>query len=289
MATGAAEHIDATTADVFIKEVWSKRAIVAREQEVVLPELVNRQFEDELSMGDTIHVPSRGHLSVQTKNTSSNAATIFETITETNTDIVVQTWEYQGIALETYTKKQSNRDLLAFYAPEQGYALALSVDDNLAGLIDDFTQTVGTLAQGMTYAGEILRARQYLDDANAPADGRYWYISPAEEANWMNMDQFVNRDYDVIHGDVGKKGLNKAYIGRVLGDPVYKSTNVEGSNAAGHDNGYFHREAIALVMQLNATTHMQFDINYLANKVVVEQIYGSKEMRDDHGVWAKGI
>lgn len=289
MATGAQEHIDAVTADVFIKEVWSKRAIVAREQELVFAELVNRQFDDELSVGDTIHVPTRSHLSVQTKHISNNAATIFETITETNTDIVVQTWEYQAIALETYTKKQSNRDLLAFYAPEQGYALALSIDDVLAGLVDDFTQTVGTLAQPMTYATEILGARQKLDDANAPNEGRAWVLSPAEEANWMNMDQFVNRDYEVLHGEVGKKGLNRAYIGRVLGDPVYKSTNVEGSNAAGHDNAYFHKEALALVVQLHATTHMQFDINYLANKVVVEQIHGSKEMRDDHGVFAKGL
>lgn len=289
MATGATEHIDATTADVFIKEVWSKRAIVAREQELVFAENVNRKFEDELAVGDTIHVPSRGHLSVQSKNTSANAATVFETVTETNTDIVVQTWQYSAIALETYTKKQSNRDLLAFYAPEQGYALALAIDDVLAGLVDDFTQTVGTLAVGMTYATEILGARQYLDDANAPADGRAWIISPAEEANWMNMDQFVNRDYQVLFGDAGKKGLNRAYIGRVLGDPVFKSTNVEGSNAAGHDNAYFHMEAIALVVQLSATTHMQFDINYLANKVVVEHIHGSKEMRDDHGVFAKGL
>lgn len=289
MATGTAEHIDATTADVFIKEVWSKRAIVAREQQLVFAEKVNRVFEDELSMGDTIHVPSRGHLSVQSKNTSNNQATIFETITETNTDIVVQTWEYSAIALETYTRKQSNRDLLAFYAPEQGYALGLSLDDNLAGLVDDFTQTVGTLAQGMTYAQEILRARQYLDDANAPGEDRCWIISPAEEANWMNMDQLINRDYSQLHGAVGKKALNMAYIGNVLGDPVYKSTNVEGSNAAGHDNGYFQKEAIACVVQLKATTHMQFDINYLANKVVVEHIYGSKEMRDDHGVWAKGL
>jgi hypothetical protein len=287
MATGTAEHIDATTADVFIKEVWSKRAIVAREQQLVMAERVNRQFEDELAVGDTIHVPSRGHLAVVTKNTSANAATIFETITETNTDIVVQTWQYSAIALETFAKKQSNRDLLAFYAPEQGYALGLAIDDVLAGLIDDFSQVVGTLGVPNTY-DEILEARQLLDDANAPADDRTWIFAPIGEANLLKMDSFIHRDYEGVHGGLGKKGLNRAYMGTILGDPVYKSTNVEGSNAAGHDNAYFHRDAIGLVVQLKATTHMQFDINYLANKVVVEQIHGSKEMRDDHGVFLRG-
>ena len=65
---------------MFIKEVWSKRAIVAREQELVFAENVNRQFEDELAVGDTIHVPSRGHLAVVSKNIAANAATSFETI-----------------------------------------------------------------------------------------------------------------------------------------------------------------------------------------------------------------
>lgn len=81
MATGATEHIDATTADVFLPEVWSQEAIVARESSLLFAEKVNRKFEsDVMSFGDLIHVPSVSNLSTQSKNLSSNAATVYETI-----------------------------------------------------------------------------------------------------------------------------------------------------------------------------------------------------------------
>ena len=85
----------------------------------------------------------------------------------------------------------------------------------------------------------------------------------------------------------GDKG-DKAWIGHWMSYPVYKTVNVEGSNAAGHDNAMFHRTALALVRQMSPKTFTMFDIDYLARKVATEQVYGSKEMRDDHGVWLKG-
>ena len=30
------------------------------------------------------------------------------------------------------------------------------------------------------------------------------------------------------------------------------------------------------------------DIDYLCDKVAIQQLHGSREMRDDHGVWLKG-
>lgn len=286
MATGVAEHIDATTADVFIKEVWSQAALVATEDELVFAMLSNRQFESDAAHGDTIHVPSLGNLSVQTKNRSDNAATIFETITESNTDITIATWIYSAIALETATKKQVNRDLLKAYAPKQGFAIGQKIDDDLAALVDDFTQTVGALITENTY-DEVLRARQYLNDANAPRKDRSLVISPAAETGFMKLQEFIHSDFSKLQGEIND-GVRNAYVGTWMRLPVYVSTNVEGSNAAGHDNAMFQKQAIALVQQMTPTTHIDFDINYMADKVVVESLYGVKEMRDDHGVWIKG-
>lgn len=287
MATGTQEHIDATTADIFLEETWSKTAIVARNQSTVHAELVNRVYENDAKIGDLVHIPARSHLTVQSKSRTANAATIFETVTETNTDITIGTWEYQGVAIETATEKQVNRDLLEFYAPEQGYALGLSVDDVLAGLVDDFTQIVGTLAVELTYE-DLLRADQYENDANAPLDGRVITVSPAQRAGFLKMDQFIHNDYSKLNEGISKAGKN-AYLGTWMGTyGVYMSTNVEGTNSAGHDNGMFQKDALALVMQMKATTHKQFDINYLTTKVVVEHLFGTGELRDDHGVWMKG-
>ena len=285
MATGATEFIDNTTADVFIPEIWSPLAIVAREQQLVFAKLVDRRFEDGLSAGDTIHVPGVSDMAARTKST--NTAITYETVTESNTDITIGTHKYAAIAVESITKVQNNRDQLQLYAGKLGYALGLDVDDTLAGLPDNFSQTVGTLAAENTYH-DYLRAIQYLDDANAPAESRYFVISPAAEVGLMKQDIYTNNDYTMLHGEGRNTALEFAYVSSFLNIPVYKTTNVEGSNSAGHDNTLFQKETIALVMQMAPQMHSMFDIDYFADKVAIEQLYGTQEMRDDHGVWIKG-
>ena len=287
MATGATEFVDNTTADVFIPEVWANEAIVAREQRLVFANLVNRGYEKDLRFGDTAHVRSVGNLSARSKATSSNAAITYETITETNTDITVNTWEYSAMAVEDIIKVQADKDMFRLYAGKMGYALDLSIDDVLAGLVDDFSQAVGTLAINLTYQN-FLDSRQYLDDANAPEEDRHIVVSPAQEAGMLTLEHFINRDYtDATKAVPGGKG-EKGWIGSWMGIPVYKSTNVEGSNAAGHDNTLFHRSALALVVQMKPQAHHMYDIDYFVDKVAIEHLHGSRELRDDHGVFMRG-
>ena len=287
MATGATEFIDNTTADVFIPEIWSSLAIVAREAQLVFAKLVDRKFEDGLTKGDKLNIPNISDLAARAK--SINAAITYETVTETNTTITVDQHYYAAIAVESITKVQSDRDMLAAYAGKLGYALGLNVDDALASQVEaDWSgQTVGTLAAENTYH-DYLRAIQYLDDANAPADSRYFVISPASEVGLLKMDTYINNDYTNIHGTGRESALDKAYISSFLGVPVYKSTNVDGTNSAGHDNTLFQKEAQALIMQMTPDMHTMYDIDFFADKVAIEQLYGEQVMRSDHGVWIKG-
>jgi len=285
MATGTTEFIDNTTADVFIPELWSQEAIVQRENTLIFAPLVDRRFESGLSFGDLIHVPSVGNLAVRTK--SANTAITYETITETQTDITIATHEYVAIAIEDITKIQANRDQMQLYAGKLGYALALAVDDVLAGLMDNFSQIVGSLGVNLV-DDDLLRAQQYLDDADAPMDSRYMVVSPAEASGMLKLDRFVHNDYQVLHGDLQTTDAARAYITSFLGMAIYKSVNVEGTNAAGHDNAMFHKNAIALVMQQSVKAYHHFDIDFIVDKVAMTQLYGTQEMRDDHGVFMRG-
>jgi hypothetical protein len=287
MATGAEEFIDNTTAVSFIPEIWSPLAIVAREAQLVFAKLIDRKFEDGLAIGDKLNIPNISDLAARQK--TANAAITYETVTESNTTITVDQWYYAAIAVESITKVQSDRDMLSAYAGKLGYALGLNVDDALASQVEaDWSgQTVGTLAAENTYH-DYLRAIQYLDDANAPPDSRYFVISPASEVGLLKMDTYINNDYTNIHGTGRESALDKAYISSFLGVPVYKSTNVDGTNSAGHDNTFFQKEAQALIMQMTPAMHTMYDIDYFADKVAIEQLYGEQVMRSDHGVWIKG-
>ena len=285
-ASGATEFFDVTVSDQLIPEIWSKYIIRAREQKLVFARTCTRKYEEDLSFGDTIHVPQVTHLAARTKDLSANTAVLFEVDTQTSVNIVINTWGYAALAVETATAKQSYKDIIELYAPEMGYALALEVDDSLAALPSSFTTNViGTLGALPSYE-QFLEARRKLNDANVPRKGRVGIFSPAAEEGFMQLDQFVRMDYSKLQG--GKDDDDDmGYIGHWLGVPIYVSTNVQGDNTAGHDNTMMHSEAITVCMQMEPTTHRWLDINYLANKVVSEQLYGVKEMRDDHGAYFK--
>ena len=70
--------------------------------------------------------------------------------------------------------------------------------------------------------------------------------------------------------------------------PIFVSTNVEGTNAAGHDNCMMHKSAVGHVSQIEPSVKSFWDINYFAAKFAALTTYGSIEVRDDHGVWMKG-
>src|SRR3989304_8252443 len=127
MATGTTEFIDNTTADNSIPELWSKELVVARPDRLVFEKIVDAHYQEAMAFGDTIHVGSRGHLTVRTK--SANTAITYETETPTNTDILINVYEYAAIAVEKITHIQSMLDLISNYAPEMAYALDKAVDD----------------------------------------------------------------------------------------------------------------------------------------------------------------
>ena len=240
-----------------------------------------------MRFGDTIHVGNISNLGAA-RSKSANSAITYETVTETNTDITIATHEYQAMAIEDVAAVQANRDSLQDYAGKMGYSLALAVDDVLAGLVDNLSSStaVGTLAVENT-DDELLSARQALLDADVPLNDVCWIFSPAAETGLLKMDRFVHADYGAVHGSPGS-AVDEAYTGSYYRIPALVSSNVEGTNAAGHDNVLLHRQTLALVMQMKPKMRAQYDIDYLTDKVAVQQLYGTKEMREDHGVWVKG-
>jgi hypothetical protein len=284
VASGATEFIDATTAAVYIPALWSKYVIRAREQRLCYAKLFTRKYESDAPYGATINVPGVSHLTARTKNMSANTAVLFETNTESTTAITIGTWGYAAMATETATAKQSYKDQMELYAPELGYALALQADDDIAALVDDLsTNTVGVMGQFPTYE-QFVKARRQLNDANVPRKGRFGIFSPGAEEGFVQIDHFMSNDFSKIQGSVDDDD-DMGYIGSWFRIPIYVSTNVEGDNTVGHDNVMANTEAMTIVMQMEPTTHKWLDINYLADKVVVEQLYGVKTMRDDHAVW----
>ena len=232
-----------------------------------------------------------------------NTAITYTTVTETQAGgggvganhngitVDVTTHNYMAIAIESIAKLQTDRDLMSKYSGKMGYSLAVAFDNALSALMDNFSQspTAAALLTALTYSS-LTRAIQYLDDADAPGMDRAMVVSPAESIALMSHKEFVNNDYSKLQDKFSAHpGMEKAYQMSWWGIPFYRSTNVEGTNAAGHDNGMFHRDALVAIMQMSPTPRHHYDIDFFADKVALEQVYGVTEQWDNHGVYLPGL
>jgi len=278
LATGSTEFIDLTTADAFLEEAWSTKCTIAREAKLYFTLNVNRGFESELLRGQILRVQNISDLSARTK--SANTAITFETVTETESTITINNYVYAAYALEDVIKPMVNVSKIETYVGKVGYALGKNEDSSLAALIDDgtITQTVGTLATDLTY-DNLVRGDQYLNDANAPEEGRVIITSPASKAGFLKLDQFINKDYQDIRNGI---------LGSWMNYPIFVTTNTDGSNAAGHDSVMMQREAIAHISQIKPIVKTFWDIDYFCGKVASLTTYGSTILRADHAVWMQG-
>ena len=280
MATGTTEFIDLTTVDVFLMEVWSQAVSRARSRKLVFGDHVDRSPEAELKPGQIYRKQRVSHLAARSK--TANSAISYETVTESEDTLTINNYYYAAFAIEDVITPMVKVSQLSAYMPELGYALAKQEDDDLAALIDDgtITQSVGTLATGLTYDNYV-RADQYLQDAEAPESDRCIIISHAEKANAMKMEQFINKDYD----------LGNPLKGNLLGYPVYITGNTNGTNAAGHDNVMLHKDVIFFAQQISPNVKTMYDLDYLCGKVAALETYGLaiNSAYVDHAVWLKGL
>ena len=190
--------------------------------------------------------------------------------------------------MDDVAKVQSKYDLMGEYTKKAGYAIAKAVDSSIAGLYSGLSQYVGDGSTDITDAN-IIRAIQYLDEADAPESDRYFVINPAAKADLMALDKFVLRtgpgwssdNSPILHG-----AKENGFWGDIYGVKVFVSTNLvtsAGTPTVVH-NLLFQKEAFGLAIQQNPRTQSQYKLEYLSNLVVCDVLYGVAELRDTFAV-----
>jgi hypothetical protein len=282
MAVGATEFVDKTIADgVFSPDIWSRQVLRATESNLVFAKAVNRQFEDDASVGKAVKVASIGNVAARAK--TENTAITYETVAETATTITLNIWSYAAVGIEDIVKVQSIVDVQNEYQMKMGYAIARDIDGKLAADVSGFTQTVGTLGTPLADV-DVVRGNQYLDDADAPENDRFLIMSPAEKANKITLDRWSNALY------IGNpKPAVSGSIGDMYGLNISVTTNLVKPAGGQANNFIFQREALALIVQRSPKMHLFYDIDFFTWKLASEVIYGHQMMRPTFGVWAKGV
>ena len=288
MATGL---ITVTRADAFIPEVWSKEAQIAVERNLVAVKLINSQFENEVTEGDTLRIAQVSNLTARSKTAGTDVT--FETFTESQITVTIATHSYAAFSLEDIVAVQANQDLRARYTDRIGYTLAQDMDATVLGLYSGLSQSVGVQGTDVTDAN-FRRAVQYLDDADAPAGERSALLVPAQMNAILALSRFTEAQIVGYNADnspivtgflMGGEAAGptvKGLWGRAYGVNVYMTTNIRttGTSPLSYHNLLFHKDAFVIVRQMDVRVQAQYRIAGLTTEVVGDVLYGSAEYRD---------
>lgn len=282
MASG---NITVTTAANFIPEIWSSEVKRAVESNLTMARLVLRTFEGDIKQkGDTVHIVDISNLSVGDK--SASTIVTYETITEDKTSLTINKHKYAAFKIEDIVAVQSNTNLVTEYSNKIGYALAKQIDTDLLALYANLSQSVGADSTDITQ-DNFLAAIKYLDMADAPETDRYAVFTAGQKAAFLNVDEFVRYDVTGVGGSAANPAI-RGRFGELYGIQVFFTTNVSTTGSpAGDHNLMFHKEAFALALQKDIRIQSQYDVDYLAEKVVGDVLYGVTEYRDTFGVVIK--
>lgn len=284
MALGT-NQMTVTTGSVFRPNVWSKELLIARENNLVLANLVHRYDRDIQGRGQTVEIPNVSNITANAK--VANTQVTLNAPTETKQTITINNHYESSFLVEDPLDEQAAYDIASAYSEKAGYALAAKVDNTIANdMTTGFTNTVGAFGTPLSDA-TILSAIQTLDNAAVPMDNRVFVVTGQGKAELLNIDKYVR--YDAIGVGGQQNAIKNGQIGSIYGLDVYMSQNIVRVVGSPNQNNHlmFHKDAYGLAMQKDIHVENQRKAEYLGDLYVASALWGGKVVRVDHGVLVK--
>jgi hypothetical protein len=286
MALGTAPQT-VTTQATWIPEVWGEELRAFREINLVAAQVVKR-YPFEGSVGDTLHIPDLGRLTVITVSEGGDDANSANTETEF-TGVITR---HRGVRFQVPDRVgiQSKYDLRAAYTASAGKSLAEDLDAHILALESGFqggSRRQGTgvayVSPGADFTDEGVRiVLEILDVANVPFDDRFLIAHPRQKNILLGINRFV--EYQSI--GQGNMPIRTGLLGEIYGVPVYFTTNTATiTSTTTHDaNLVGQRDCILLAMQMDVRVQMDYILQNWSWLVATDYLGQAFEFRDNHAV-----
>ncbi len=226
--------------DAFVPELWAYEGLMQLEEQMVVANLVHRDFENEVaSYGDTVNTRKPGEFKIRRKN-DQTATLDKQDASATNVAVKLNQWFYNSFVIKDGEQSKSFQDLLQVYLVPSMRTIARSIDRALLGHIHKFLSMgtpagrVGRLENlpAATSHEVVLEAREKLNSNNAPLDdARSLILSSMSETALLKNDMFIKANE---RGD-GGTALEDAHLGRILGFNTFLAQNVNYVNGMNAD------------------------------------------------------
>mgnify|MGYP003146490950 CR=1 FL=1 len=221
----------ANTFTVDFPEIWAREQQRVFYKTNVAMKIADISFKSQLSRGDTLNRPYRSSNEVQTY-TRGTAITIDDK-TDTQEQLSINREFATGFYIDDFDKIQSNYNLIANYAKDDGVYLSNQVDADVLGEVFNATSTVddgdigGTSSNGILLTtsnilATVSAAKKKLMKQNIPGNNFYGVISPEFEEILIQY----GAGRDTVMGD---KLNDNGFITNFYGFKLYRSNQTAGS------------------------------------------------------------
>jgi hypothetical protein len=222
----------------FIPELWANEGLAILQENMVIANLVHRDFENEIrQFGDVVNTRRPGTFQIRRK--ADGIALSNQDAQATNVQVPLNQWFYNSFTILDGEASQSFQDLVDIYLRPGMITIARSVDRAVLGQVHQFLN--GGVNGVPSYVGNpyarvgrlgnlnaanskdyVLEARQQLNVNKAPLEGRNLVLAPVSETALLKNELFVAAQQ---RGDFGT-ALESATLGRILGFDTYMDQNV---------------------------------------------------------------
>jgi hypothetical protein len=269
----------------FIPEIWSKKLLKIFDKTAVMANLVNRDFEGDITAsGDVVHVRTFGDVTV---NDYTRDMTIsFQSLTDPMVDLTIDQQKYFAFKVDDLDNAQANIDILEGYAGRAAIAIRDVVDSRLMGhYVDvDAGNVIGTNGAPITLTKDniysyITQLGEKLDNCNVQHEGRNLVITPKFKTMLLQSTEFTRAT------SLGDNVIQNGYIGNVAGFAVHVSTNNPAVSGVVNLLA-FTRDYISFASAVSKVETVR-PYNMFADAVKGLYLYGSKVMLPKAGAVLK--
>lgn len=213
--------------DAFIPERWAMEGLEILQENMVMANLVHRDFENEIrDYGDVVNTRRPGEFKIRRKTDKTTLQQ--QDAKSTNVRVPLDQWFYDSFVIKDGERSKSFKDLVQVYLLPSMQVIARGVDRAVLGRIHAFLGTplsrVGRLTKidGTNSKDFLLEAGQRLSENKAPEDLRRIVMAPSMQAALLKNDLFIRANE---RGD-GGAALANGRLGSILGFDTYPAQNV---------------------------------------------------------------
>ncbi len=215
--------------DAFVPEHWAMEGLMQLQEEMVIANLVHRDFENEIAkFGDTVNTRRPGEFKIRRK-TDATTTLDKQDASATNVAVKLNQWFYNSFVIKDGEQSMSFKDLVGVYLVPSMRTIARSVDRSVLGHFHQFLSTPTNRSGRLLNLSSdnshdvVLDAREKLNRRNAPLDAqRHLVLSAMSETALLQNTMFIKA---MERGD-GGEALENARLGRILGFNTWLAQNV---------------------------------------------------------------